>query len=269
MKLSFLILFLVLSVADTENPRQNHFNKNIIAAQHRNSETKENKDTRIQNASFPGSKQIGSAKESVNSNSDPSNEQQKAGDWEGVWKTFVEYIRGIVEHGPFTAITTFATVLLAIFTYQIVANSRALQRAYIEVNFPNEFTLEPDIECVFVYEIGNTGPTRARIKVIRSITYIGPDWPTSEPLPNQKLPNQYILPAHTKFNRNVRIRSLSSGELAEINSGQIKLIVHGFVIYQDIFKCRRFSRFCRIYEPPIRRFIPPREFHAQCTDDAN
>lgn len=262
LKVSLLLISLsfalLLSGAETRNPRQEHRNGSVILAQHPDNKSKENKDTRIQNAPVLSSKNLSSAKDSVDRNPDSTKKKNGANEYDNsLWNVVGRFISGITTQGFFAFVTTFATTLLAIFTFQIVNNSGALQRAYIEVNFPNEFMLQPAIESVFTYQIGNTGPTRAYIKTIRSIVYIDRDWPIAEPLPDQTVPNQYILAASTSVNRNVRIRSLSLSEIEAISSREIKIVVHGFVVYVDIFKRRRFTRFCREYEPPIKRFIPP------------
>ncbi len=144
---------------------------------------------------------------------------------------------------------------------------RLLNRPFVDVHFELPFQPVPNQELRIRYTIKNSGKTWAFIKNIESQIWHGDNWKDylgkTFSIPQGILSTEANLGPSQDLMRHVLIPAMDPDTIATIKNGYRKFMVHGLVVYDDIFGKRHFTRFSRIYRSDAAThaggFIFPRE----------
>ena len=128
-----------------------------------------------------------------------------------------------------------------------------LERAWLIVRFDLPFQLVWSERTRVRYAIINTGRSIARFKHAEAFVT------TQEGFPDLPVINidraiynttkAVIFPSTPMEQSGETQRILESGTIEGIRNGSIKLIIRGFVVYDDIFDMRHVTKFCQVYSP--------------------
>lgn len=136
----------------------------------------------------------------------------------------------------------------------------ALERAWVAVGLEPNYAPNPEAR-VIPFVIQNCGRTPAQIKEISGSLVIADALIEYEipPIPEGPLPTILTIFASESQQHMIATERIHPDHMHQVNHRTKLMIIHGSIIYDDIFTRRHVTRFYQVYSPLTRNFIFPKD----------
>jgi len=138
---------------------------------------------------------------------------------------------------------------------------RSVERAWVGVGLSDkEYRPKPEPHVIGVV-LSNGGKTPARIKEVRAQITIANAHKEFDhgPIPKGLLPTITTIFAGESPTHIISTRQMDRNHISDVIEGKLMMIVHGYVMYDDIFDVRHITRFYQLYSPGTHIFMFPRD----------